>query len=200
MTGRPLSNSLTVLAHGVRTAMNVSVSAEKTAIQAALEAGRLLSQAKAECPHGEWLNFLAGAGVPERKAQRYMKLAWSGLKSDTVSDLGGIKATLRWMDGLRLPDPGECLIVSLDNCAQGIRKPLAIAWPEEIGMKFAVFNPLPGESFVDLLTKPIVRTEYVLPAIYAALNNRFREMSFHIVPHDMTTVEMFEELASGSTP
>ena len=119
-----------------------------------------------------------------------MKLAASGLKSDTVSDLGGIKATLRWLEGLRLPDVGECLIVSLDNFAPDIREPLAIVWPEGEGQKFAVFNPMPNNSWIDLLTKPIVKTEHVFPAVFAALSHRFREMSFRVVPSDQAPIDL----------
>jgi hypothetical protein len=77
-----------------------SDAAEKSAIDKAIEAGRLLCEAKATCCHGKWLPFLERSGVPERKAQRYMKLARSGLKSDTVSDLGGIKAALAWLESV----------------------------------------------------------------------------------------------------
>jgi hypothetical protein len=189
-----LTNSLTVLAENVRTAMNASASAEKTAIMAALEAGRLLSQAKAECPHGTWLPFLARAGVPERKAQRYMKLASSGLKSDTVSDLGGIKATLRWCDQLRLPDADEYLLISLENFASPITKPFASVWKEERGHQFCVFNTEAG--WFDELTRPIIKPEFVLPSVYSALGHRFREMTFCVVkrtPDHEWLRELFDE-------
>src|SRR5258708_1862419 len=110
-----LSNSLTVLADQIKDAITASATAEKTAIEKALEAGHLLHEAKCACHYGEWLPFLQRAGMPERKAQRYMKLAKSGLKSDTVSDLGGIKASLKWVEGLRLPGPNELLLVSLNG-------------------------------------------------------------------------------------
>lgn len=181
MTDAPLSNSLTALAIDVRTAMTVSASAEKTAIQAAIEAGRLLAEAKSSCRHGEWLPFLKRAAVPERKAQRYMKLAWSCLKSDTVSDLGGINATLRWMDGLRAPEAGECLVVSLDGFAPDIRDTLAVAWPVGDSAEYAVFNPRSEDSFLDLLKKPVEKTETLLPAIYQALDHRYRDMSFAVI-------------------
>src|SRR5258706_12910135 len=99
-----LSNSLADLAERVNIALQASHSAETLAIDKAMEAGSLLVEAKASCRHGDWLPFLKRANVPERKAQRYMKLAKAGLKSGPVSDLGGIKAALRWCDQLRLPD------------------------------------------------------------------------------------------------
>lgn len=186
-----LSNSLTVLAAEIRSAMNVSASAEKTAISAAIVAGRLLNDAKAGCLHGEWLPFLTRARVPERQAQRYMRLASSGLKPDTVSDLGGIKATLRWLEGLRLPEPDEYLLVSLDGFAAVMREPAAIVWRDPAGFLFSVFNLIPGDSWVDTLTKPIIKTEAVFPCVYSVLNNRHSEMSFVIVKRDDSTARAF---------
>ena len=53
-------------------------------------------EAKAACGHGEWLPWLAAAGVPERTAQRMMKLSAAGFESDTVSDLG-VAECLWWL-------------------------------------------------------------------------------------------------------
>ena len=71
--------------------------ASAEAIQAYLDCGAALVEAKAACGHGEWLPWLVAAGVPERTAQRMMKLSASGLKSDTVTDMGGIRATLDYV-------------------------------------------------------------------------------------------------------
>ena len=68
--------------------------ASAEAIQAYLDCGAALVEAKAACGHGDWLPWLATAGVPERTAQRMMKLAAAGLKSDTVTYFGGIAATI----------------------------------------------------------------------------------------------------------
>ena len=51
-------------------------------------------EAKATCQHGDWLPWLEGVGIPERTAQRMMKLAADGWKSDTVTDWGGIREAL----------------------------------------------------------------------------------------------------------
>lgn len=107
------SNRLSVLAADVKNNLAASALAERSAADSALAAGAALCEAKDLCKHGEWLPFLREAGIPERKAQRYMQLSRSGLKSDTVSDLGGIKATLRWLDELRLPSQDEIMIVTL---------------------------------------------------------------------------------------
>lgn len=91
-----MSNSLTSRAECIRSLVAESDAAAATGIEKALEAGHALVSAKDDCKHGEWLPFLERAGVQERKAQRLMKLAKSGLKSDTVSDLG-IMGALRFI-------------------------------------------------------------------------------------------------------
>lgn len=92
-----LSNRLTALAEDVKTEADALAAAERSAAEHALNAGRLLCEAKDACRHGEWLPFLARAGVPERSAQRWMKLHRSGLKNDIVSDLGGVVAALHFL-------------------------------------------------------------------------------------------------------
>jgi hypothetical protein len=178
-----LSNSLTVLADQVRTALEESGAAEKTAIEKALEAGYLLNGAKADCRHGNWLLFLQRAEVPERKAQRYMKLAKSGLKSDTVSDLGGIKATLRWLERLRLPEEdGDLLIVTNgDNPSDDARK-AAFLWRDRDGHRFTIMN-LAG-SFEDTLKRPIIKTEAAWSALFCLFNYRCKDLVFSIIPKD----------------
>src|SRR5690606_12499757 len=84
-------------AETIRALVAESDAAHLTSIEKALEAGRELVAAKAECRHGEWLAVLERAGVPERKAQRLMTLARSGLKSAAVSDLGGIRGALEFL-------------------------------------------------------------------------------------------------------
>lgn len=92
-----MSNRLPILAAEIRQAHLDTLAAEKTAAERAIAAGEALSEAKALAKHGEWLPFLKAAGVPERTAQRYMRLAASRLKSDTVTVLGGIGAALRFI-------------------------------------------------------------------------------------------------------
>lgn len=93
MTPLEHSNRLSDLAGRIRDADDAMNAAALETAECALETGRLLIGAKAECRHGEWLPFVRKAGMSERKAQRLMQLARSGLKSDTVSDLG-IKGAL----------------------------------------------------------------------------------------------------------
>jgi hypothetical protein len=82
------SNRLADVAGRIREADRVMQDAAREAAERALEMGHLLYEAKDACRHGQWLPFLASAGISERKAQRLMQLARSGLKSDAVSDLG----------------------------------------------------------------------------------------------------------------
>lgn len=92
-----MSNRLPVLAKEVKDAARVMRSAERTAADAAFVVGFALIEAKELVQHGEWLPFLKQAGIPERKAQRCMTLARSNLKSDTVTDLGGITGALEFL-------------------------------------------------------------------------------------------------------
>jgi hypothetical protein len=48
--------------------------AATTAVEHAVEAGRLLTQAKTLIPHGRWLPYLAEIGITARQAQRYMQI------------------------------------------------------------------------------------------------------------------------------
>jgi len=142
-----LSNSLADLAERVREAQAEIASAEVAAAARALDAGGLLCRAREECRHGEWLPFLARAGVQERQAQRLMQLARSGLKADTVSDLGGIKAALAYLSKIEMPKTGEVLLVGQTGWAdmpQSDRPPVAMIWPAPENEGFyevAVFDP-----------------------------------------------------------
>ncbi len=88
------SNRLTDLSTRIRQASDRAKGASLEAAEQYLEAGRLLIEARAECPHGEWGPFLEMTGVHERQARRLMQLARSGLKADAVSEMGGVKAAL----------------------------------------------------------------------------------------------------------
>lgn len=130
---RITSNSLTVSAEVIRTLLDESEALALESIDRAIEAGRLLAIARDECAHGQWLPFLKRAGVAERQAQRMMQLARSGLKSDTVSDLGGIKATLQFLSERRLPKQGEALSVTCHSDeGNPFRSELAaFVWPSD---------------------------------------------------------------------
>ena len=88
------SNRLTDLSQRIREARDRAMLASVESAEQSLEAGRLLIEAKEACQHGQWIPFLESTGIHERQARRLMQLARSGLKADTVSDMGGVKAAL----------------------------------------------------------------------------------------------------------
>ncbi len=110
------SNRLTDLSARIRQASDRAKVASLEAAEQYLEAGRLLIEAKSECPHGDWLPFLEMTGIHERQARRLMQLARSGLTSDTVSDLGGVKAALEYLAEKKQQEP-----VDLDLYLHGPR-------------------------------------------------------------------------------
>ena len=98
-----------------------------------LAAAETLHEARQLAEHGEWLPFLDQCGVHERTAQRMLRVAESGLKCDTVSDLGGIAAAL---DYLKLVDDvaeAERKITSLNETIAGLRE--RVAFLEELATR-----------------------------------------------------------------
>ena len=94
---RPQPNSLHNLMpiwEGIRAELIRYRTAERESIQAAINAGEMLHEAKGVCSHGEWLPRLAMLKLNPRTAQKWMRLAKLGLSAATVSHLGGINATL----------------------------------------------------------------------------------------------------------
>src|SRR5690348_3817462 len=82
-------NYLASLAADIR-ALHASVrrSAEQAA-RDAIEAGKLLIDAKRELPHGGWETWLRDhATISPRTARRHMRIAASGLEIGHVADLG----------------------------------------------------------------------------------------------------------------
>jgi len=124
-----LSNHLTDLADRVRAANDAVLVSKRTTIEKALEAGHLLIEAKERCKHGEWLPFLDRAGVHQRTSQRFMTLAASGLEIRHVSDLGGIRAALEHIAGVRKEAEererdtelrAEIMVVEIEIAAQNV--------------------------------------------------------------------------------
>jgi hypothetical protein len=107
-----LSNVLGDLAGRIRLANEAAHKAALSSIEHTLESGRLLLRAKDACAHGEWLPFLKQAGIEERTAQRHMKLVVSELKSDMVSDLGGVIPALDFLAEPALPPKGQTLFLA----------------------------------------------------------------------------------------
>lgn len=111
MSRRIESNILGDLAGKIREVNDAARRANLYAIDKTIESGRLLLRAKDACKHGEWLPFLGQAGIEERTAQRHMKLAKSDLKSDMVSDLGGVIPALEFLTEPALPPVGQTLFL-----------------------------------------------------------------------------------------
>ena len=89
-----MSNRLPVIAEEIKRAHADTRAAARFSAERAMEAGRLLIEAKAALGHGEWLPWLrTNVLMSERTARGYMALAKSGLKTATVADLG-LRASL----------------------------------------------------------------------------------------------------------
>lgn len=84
-----------------------------------LAVGRRLLAAKEKLSHGEWLPFLEGVNIPERLAQRYMKLAREWSSNPTIlSDLGMSKALAL----LALPAPQRDEFIAEGHVVNGEEK------------------------------------------------------------------------------
>lgn len=125
------SNTMSTTAETIRELLAEAETLAARSIDKMLEAGHALVQAKAECKHGEWLPFLERAGIHERQARRLMQLANSGLTSDTVSDLGGIKGALEFLSRRRLPlaHEGLCITPNSNNENPLEAHEAAFIWP-----------------------------------------------------------------------
>ena len=66
----------------------------RTAIDSWLAAAEVLLEARETLARGEWGAFLEACCIGERTAQRMVRLARAAVKPDTVTGLGGIRATL----------------------------------------------------------------------------------------------------------
>ena len=156
------SNHLPILAERIRQATERAKSASIESAAQYLAAGRLLIEAKTECQHGEWGPFLEKAGIHERQARRLMQLARSGLKADTVSDLGGVKAALAYLAERRVPGDGEALFVRTDG-----EDVAALIWQdaEHHGFYHALTIDLrqPAPSVVISTTKSVTAEPLQLP-------------------------------------
>jgi hypothetical protein len=84
------SNSLAVLAARIRDEHEATTAAMKRGAEHAINAGRLLNEARSQVSHGQWLPWLREhCRIPERTAQLYMRLARNApeLEKRNVADL-----------------------------------------------------------------------------------------------------------------
>lgn len=180
MSRTVLSNELADLAERVKAAVVAKAAAERTAAGQAISAGMMLLQARSHATHGAWGAFLERAGVKERYARKLMQLARSGLKPATVADLGGVKSTLIWLQGLRLPRPGEALIIHRPDDAD--------SWP------FGILVPTEGRDAtydvarvepdaVDFVRRPL-RGPPAIRVLLHLMDGHLPAMTFEIIPDD----------------
>jgi hypothetical protein len=103
----PFHNRLAVLAADIVAAHRDVERGALAVAERALAAGRMLAEAKASLPHGEWATWLAdNVGIPARTARRYMQLARSGVESATVAEIG-IRGSSEKLARSRIPRPPE---------------------------------------------------------------------------------------------
>lgn len=188
-----LSNSLADLAERAKEAHSAYTLADQTSAEKAIEAGHLLLEAKAECRHGEWLPFLNRAGLAERKAQRFMALARSGLKPSAVSDLGGITAALRWLQDLVMPIPGKVLLASLDGFLPDTDGPLAFVWQQKEGFHVAVMD-FGSPGFIVCTKKPLVTFQGATQTLFHALDYRYADMEFGLVDDHVADLDCVKKM------
>jgi hypothetical protein len=71
--------ALPELAQAIDREHQAAIGAARTALEHAAECGRLLLEAKASVPHGDWLPWLeANTSVSARQSQRYMRPCQGG--------------------------------------------------------------------------------------------------------------------------
>lgn len=106
MSPAPLTNWQTAEADRIGALAARYRRASREAAEAALAAGEALAAARAECRHGQWLPFLRRAGIAERTARNWMRLAAAELSVAAVVEAGGVRAAL-----LALANPPAVAIV-----------------------------------------------------------------------------------------
>ncbi len=111
------NNQLIILVSEIRRLHDLAETSAKDAVRYAMEAGKLLLQAKSNLPHGEFQKWVKEhLGLPPRRAQRYLQAArgetpkkrLTESKSDTVSHLSKAitKSIGIWNGDNWTPEPG----------------------------------------------------------------------------------------------
>ena len=67
----------------------------RASFEAAIQAGQLLVQIKDRIERGDWLTHLEKLQIPERTAQRWMRIGQWSINVSTAIELGGIRARCR---------------------------------------------------------------------------------------------------------
>lgn len=117
----------------------------RAAAEKMLAAGQLLTEAKALAEHGAWLPFLADAGIPAQKAQRYMRLWQAGLKYVTVTHLDGLRGSLAFLSAWKMPGPAEALHVEI---GEGEACNFAFIWRDQDNPEHVVIAACIGDQTI----------------------------------------------------
>ena len=107
---------------------------QRESVNAALDAGALLTEAKGWLQHGEWGDWLHRVGLAPRTASMWMKLAGMDLTAEDVIDRGGIVQTLRG------GTPKSATVADLPN--RNLSRDLAEAEAAIADTKRAYYDPL----------------------------------------------------------
>lgn len=164
--GSPIGdNRLAALAADIKSEHAKQLVDVKAIGERAVHIGNMLIEAKAAVKHGGWLPWLTETGLGVRTAQRYMRIARHGIKSDTVTHLG-INSVLKEIANgpveFDMPDHGECFALTVGSPIDLV----AFIWPaRHIGNHFwtAILDlgnetlgwwdrPIPPEA-IDLVLK-----------------------------------------------
>ena len=183
------SNSLTVLAAEARKQMENSKHHQRKSVDSFLSLGGTLSEAKSLCAHGEWGAWLKSAEVNERTAQRAMRLHKLGLKSDTVSGLGGIKSSLTHFQHAQLPNEGEALLAIIEDEGE----PCVAVWKEGKGHHVIYVDPYSKDAHYKFSKRPILTEMGVWVSVWHLLDYRFSEIGFGTAA-DLGATDWIEEL------
>lgn len=177
----------------------------REAADKAIKAGKLLAEAKKIAGHGNWADWLASIDIGERTAQRYMQLHRYGLKSDTVTDLGGIGAALQWLQPVKLPKKGQVLLAFADEFAPDGHDLMGFVWPHGNGFHVATLDLRP-EWPLHTKTKRAIRPDTgagELPiwlTLWMACDWRCCDLTFQMVSDKLEVAAfpaMLADLAMG---
>ena len=177
-----MSNRLPILQDEASRAHLDSLRHKEFAAERALAAGSALVEAKALCGHGAWSAWLKSTGIPERTAQRYMKLHRGGFKPATVADLGMAKAEAMASAGLELwPDAGRAKVCSFKD-AHGIEG-FAVWWqiePMRVRYKSLALVPCPSLDAITCEPEPL--SPWALGAVHEWHRCDFHHIEGETIP------------------
>ena len=199
------NNRLPVLAGEVANLHGQVEQHSREAARKALQIGGMLTEAKSLVDHGGWADWLESAGIGDRMAQRYMRLHRFALNSDTVSDLGGIGAALKWLSPLRLPKKGEILIASADDFAPGGDDLMGFVWPHGRGYHVAMLDLRPEWPHMKKTNKairliPEVGEAPVWLTLWLSCDWRCADLSFCLTRGDAHIKDMVSMVSTFDSP